>query len=45
MKQTFVFKGTMFDNTGAALCKMESNDGSAQLPALGDYTPGTTYWA
>ena len=45
VKQTLVFKGAMFTKTGAALCKMESNDGTAQLPSLGDYAPGTTYWA
>ena len=46
VKQTLVFKGAMFTKTGAALCKMESTDAtSAQLPALGDYAPGSTYWA
>ncbi len=45
LKQTLVFKGRMFTKLGTALAKMESNDGNAQLPALGNYDPGATYWA
>ena len=45
LKQTLVFKGRIFSKTGAALSKMESTTAGTQLPALGSYTAGTTYWA
>ena len=45
VKQTLVFKGAMFTKSGTALCKMESSDSGQQLPELGDYAPGATYWA
>ena len=46
LKQTLVFKGTAFAKDGTTpLIKIESNDGSTQLPALGNYVPGTTRWA
>ncbi len=46
LKQTLIFKGTAFAKDGTTpLIKIESNDGNAQLPALGNYTAGTTLWA
>lgn len=45
VKQTLVFKGKCFDKSSNPLIKSESNDGSQILPWLGDYTPGSTYWA
>ena len=45
LKQTLVFKGTPFDNSGAGLVKEESVKAGVQLPALGTYVAGTTYWA
>ena len=45
LKQTLVFKGSMFAKDGTALCKMESNDGTAKMVWLGEYTAGTTRWA
>jgi len=47
VKQTLVFKGAMFDDTGAALSKMDSHDGSGStvVPWLGYYTAGSIYWA
>ncbi len=45
LKQTLIFKGVAFDKSEAKLVKSESNDGNTQLPALGDYTAGTTRWA
>lgn len=45
LKQTLVFKGKPFSNTGSGLVKCESTAGDVQLVALGDYTPSTTYWA
>jgi hypothetical protein len=44
LKQTIVFKGKCFDKTGNPLIKEESTSGG-QIPALGNYTAGTTYWA
>ena len=45
LKQTLVFKGTMFDNSGTGLVKQESALAGVQLPELGTYVAGTTYWA
>ena len=45
LKQTLIFKGVAFDKSEAKLVKAESDDGSAILPELGDYTAGTTRWA
>ncbi len=45
LKSTLVFKGVAFAKDESKLVKSESNDGSNQLPALGDYTAGTTRWA
>ncbi len=45
LKQTLVFKGTPFDNSGTGLVKEESVKAGVQLPALGTYVAGTTYWA
>jgi len=45
LKQTLVFKGVMFDNSGSGLTKWESAQAGTQLPELGTYVAGTTYWA
>lgn len=46
LKQTLVFKGSMMAKNGTTpLTKMESNDGTVQLPELGDYTANVTRWA
>ncbi len=45
VKQTLVFKGAIFAKDQTALVKMESNNGTVQLPELGDYTAGSVRWA
>ncbi len=45
LKQTLVFKGRAFDKVKATTIKMESATSSEKLTALGNYTPGSTYWA
>lgn len=44
LKQTLVFKGKPFDNSGTGLVKSESAQSGVQLVALGTYVAGTTYW-
>lgn len=45
LKQTLVFKGAPFDNSGTGLIKTDSVQAGVQLPELGTYVEGTTYWA
>jgi len=45
LKQTLIFKGAAFDESGAGLMKTESAAAGVQLPELGTYVAGTTYWA
>ena len=45
LKQTLVFKGKAFDNSGNGCIKTESAQSGVQLPELGTYVAGTTKWA